>query len=180
MAQTPIVNAVSESLPAPIDSSDSIEASMLRETDKPGRLYGSSLEESVERAVMLALSKDHGQDSNLGERNSNIVQQILSLLSTELALQSQNQQEHQQFTPSICHADKAPLSFVESRPRACSRASRGVARPNQYYAANAAIEGGSSRLGKPLPSPLQLVTSNYEIGTSTRHSHSYSSPQHCI
>lgn len=205
MAQPPVVNADNEAIPQPAGlpasgGSDSIESSDHRDATRSSR-YRSSLEESVERAVMLALGNEHSQDADRGERNSKIVEQILSSLSAELGLQQQHQQSdhhhHQQqqqqmmmAPPSMYATDKAASSFLGSRSRSSSRASR-----THYYASNTATaDGSSSRTSKPLPSPLQLVMSNHEMGSDAVHSHphshsysqspsysySHSSSQHCV
>ncbi|GAC93481.1 hypothetical protein PHSY_001046 [Pseudozyma hubeiensis SY62] len=203
MAPPPVVNADNEAVPQPAEmpasgDTDSIESSDHRNANKSSR-YRSSLEESVERAVMLALGKEHNQDSDRGERNSKIVEQILSSLSTELAFQQQHQQSdhhhHQQqqqmmAPPSMYATDEAASSFIGSRSRSSSRASR-----THYYASNTASADGSSlRTSKPLPSPLQLVVSNHEMGSDAVHSHphshayshspsysySQSTSQHCV
>ena len=68
-----------------------IDCSLDYSVDKPRR-FKTSLEESVERAVLLALGKENGQiGSDRGEQSSKIVQQILTSLSAELASQQQGQ-----------------------------------------------------------------------------------------
>uniref|UniRef100_V5E5I4 HMG box domain-containing protein n=3 Tax=Kalmanozyma brasiliensis (strain GHG001) TaxID=1365824 RepID=V5E5I4_KALBG len=99
----------------------------------------SSLQESVERAVSLALGKD---GAAAGADRGQIVQQILSSLNAELALPQQN--------------DPLP-----NRPR--ERRSNSF-RSSQYYPAST---GAECRHSKPLPSPLQLVMSNHEMNGET-------------
>ncbi|SJX62940.1 probable pheromone response factor Prf1 [Sporisorium reilianum f. sp. reilianum] len=92
MAQSTVAHALSESMPASAFSAgcEAGDDGSHRDADK-SRRYKTSLEESVERAVMLALSRDQAHGSDRGEQSSKIVQQILSSLSAELGLQMQQQ-----------------------------------------------------------------------------------------
>ncbi|KAJ1032933.1 hypothetical protein NDA16_000212 [Ustilago loliicola] len=137
----------------------------------------STLEESVERAVMLALGKDSGHGADRGERNSKIVQEILSSLSAEFSLQQpptlSDEGEHGMTT-----AGKVPSPIVQPRRRSSLRGSLSASsyRSAAYFPGSTPAE--SYRSAKPLPSPLQLVMSNHEI-SSEAYSQSYPTSRHC-
>ncbi|TKY85828.1 hypothetical protein EX895_005369 [Sporisorium graminicola] len=93
MAQSTVARALSESMATSSGFSATCDGSddpVQREADKSGRSK-ISLEESLERAVMLALGRDQGHAYDRGEQSSKIVQQILISLSAELGFPSQQQ-----------------------------------------------------------------------------------------
>ena len=139
--------------------------------------YRPSLEESVERAVMLALGKDTGSGSERGGRNSKIVQQILSSLSAELSLQQLPAYPRELGStspaPRPMASKPSSSSLAEPSRRSSLRNSCGSLpsyKPSQY--------GSGSAAARPLPSPLQLIMSNHEL-SSEAYSHSHPSSQHC-
>ncbi|SPO25672.1 related to pheromone response factor Prf1 [Ustilago trichophora] len=174
--QRSVIEPVNDMNTLPIDLSATCGQGRIEA--EPLTLYRASLEESVERAVMSALGKDTGCGADRGERNSKIVQQILTSLSAELALQQQQQQQQQ---PSSTYgseleaprhtASKASSPIIEHSRRASQRSHCGSASPlkpsHQYFTGTA--------MTKPLPSPLQLVMSNHELSSDLSHA----SSQHC-
>ncbi|SNX84442.1 related to pheromone response factor Prf1 [Melanopsichium pennsylvanicum] len=123
----------SDSLVAP-----SSEEHDQREAEKTTQIR-SSLETSVERAVLLALGKD--ADSERGERNSRIVQQILCSLNAELSLQQPlaSESEH---THRRASASKAVSPAVERRTSLRGSCGSAPFRSTQYYAGNMVSSDG--------------------------------------
>ena len=159
--------------------------------DKPLQ-HKPTLEESVERAVMLALGKDSGQGAEGSERNSRIVQQIMSSLSADLALPQlaacSTDLEHR--APlSNTFADlserpmgnKVPSPYIEPARRAALRAPCASAPSLRSHFFAGATPADAHAVSKPLPSPLQLVMSNHDMPSDPSY-HIYSASQHqpCI
>lgn len=139
-----------------------------------------SLQELVERAVLLAFNKDSGNGADRGERHSRIVQQILSSLNAELSLQSAASYSiGVEQVPQAVNEKKACSPLVEHSRRPSARGVCGLSssfKSGSLFPVNTAAE--AHRGSKPLPSPLQLVMSNHEAA-SEPYSHTYLSSQHC-
>lgn len=173
-----VLDPVQDSHVAPAESPMASHEARVDAPSKPSRPK-SALEESVERAVMLALSKDSAPDSDRGERNSKIVQQILSSLSADLSLQQSSASSIGSDYGSMPMSGKEPSQIIEPRHRSSLRGSFVAPsyRSSPYYPGSTPA-AESYRNTKPLPSPLQLVMSNHEIASQT-HSQSYPTSQHC-
>lgn len=166
-----VLDPVQDSISVPTERMMAPAEARVGAATKPSQ-QRSALEESVERAVLLALGRDSGDGADSGERNSQIVQQILSSLNAELSLQ-------QGSAHGIATAGKASSPILEPRRRSSLRGSV-VGPPYRsapYFSGLNSID--HQRNPKPLPSPLQLVMSNHEI-SSEAYSQSYPTSQHCI
>lgn len=151
-----------------------------------------TLEESVERAVMLALGKESGQGAEWSERNSKIVQQIMSSLTAELSLP-----QPATYSTDLEHGapllntfsglaerpvgNKVPSPYLEPARRAALRAPCASAPSlrSQFFAGATPADAHAG--SKPLPSPLQLVMSNHDMPSdASSHMYFVSQHQHCI
>ncbi|GAC71737.1 HMG-box transcription factor [Moesziomyces antarcticus T-34] len=142
-----------------------------------------TLEESVERAVLLALGKHFGQDVDCAERSSKIVQQILSSFTSQSSNQPQASQsvDAEQGTVLERHngantaAPALDLNRRASLRGSCTPA--GSFRSSPGLNSVKAVDG--RRSSKALPSPLHLARSNQQLAADS-HAHPYPTSQHCI